>query len=149
MCSRHFGLPTAYRALKFLWVHLTRSLGAWEEIFDTYLFFIINSKVQYFRFDLTFLYFKFYLRAWFSHSVCGGIENWCCRFFLINFWIKSYIYFIVQGEQVPNYLITDKTYLKKKKKTLWVFFVHFFPDFWLEFLSKNRLYKNVNFLKKN
>ena len=55
----------------FLWVHLTRSLGAWAEIFIVYIYiYLLIWKVQFFvifHIELTFLYFKFYLWSWFSH----------------------------------------------------------------------------------
>ena len=70
VCSRHYGLPMARRALNFfLWVHLTRSMCAWAEIFDIFISFFFNSKARFFYFELNFLYFKFHLRARLSHSL--------------------------------------------------------------------------------
>ena len=44
-----FGLPTAHRALKYFWVHLTRSLGKKNYTY-IYIYIYINSKVRFFSF---------------------------------------------------------------------------------------------------
>ena len=49
VCSRHYGLFMARRALKFFWgVHLTRSMCARAGIFAIIITFFFKSKLQFF-----------------------------------------------------------------------------------------------------
>ena len=61
VCLCHSGLPIARRALKiFLWVHFTRSLCAWAEIFDICISFFLIQQCDMLFFHWLFLNWFFY-----------------------------------------------------------------------------------------